>query len=149
MSASILLDTNVLVYAYDIDEPERRARAIELLKHVRRAPGSAAVSTQVLGEYCSVMTHKFAHVWDAESVAGQVRRFARAFHVATTDTDVILEAIRGAARYQLSYYDAQIWAVARVNDIPVVLSEDFTDGQELEGVRFINPFAEEFDLSSL
>jgi predicted nucleic acid-binding protein len=48
-------------------------------------------------------------------------------------------------RYQLSYYDAQIWAVARLNRIPLVLSEDFSDGSVIEGVRFANPFADGFD----
>jgi predicted nucleic acid-binding protein len=49
----------------------------------------------------------------------------------------------------MSYYDAQIWACARVNRIPLVLSEDFADGTVVEGVRFANPFAEGFDLDAL
>jgi predicted nucleic acid-binding protein len=53
----------------------------------------------------------------------------------------VLEALRGVVRYRLSYYDAQIWAVARLNHVPVVLSEDFSAWSEIEGVRFENPFA--------
>jgi predicted nucleic acid-binding protein len=34
--------------------------------------------------------------------------------------------------------------VARLNQIGVVFSEDFNNGSTLEGVRFVNPFAEEF-----
>lgn len=49
----------------------------------------------------------------------------------------------------LAYYDAQIWACARLNHIPVVLSEDFQDGQTLEGVRFVDPFAEDFVVERL
>jgi predicted nucleic acid-binding protein len=41
-------------------------------------------------------------------------------------------------------YDAQIWATARLNQVPVVFSEDFRDGTTLEGVRFVNPFSSEF-----
>jgi predicted nucleic acid-binding protein len=48
--------------------------------------------------------------------------------------------------HRLSYYDAHIWAAAHLNQVPVLFSEDFQDGQVLEGVRFINPFAECFDI---
>jgi len=149
MSASVLLDTNILVYAYDSDEPVRRQGVVDLLRHVRSERRVAAVSTQVLGEYSSVMLRKFAHMWDAGSVGAQVREFSAAFEVITTDTAVVLEAIRAVARYQLAFYDAQIWAAARLNAIPLVLSEDFTDGLELEGVRFANPFAGEFEIARL
>ncbi len=149
MSASVLLDTNILVYAYDADEPVRRQTAVDLLRQVRSERSVAAVSTQVLGEYSSVMLRKFAHMWDAESVEAQVREFSAAFEVLTTDTDVVLEAVRGVSRYGLSYYDAQIWAASRLNGIALVLSEDFTDGLEIEGVRFANPFGQQFDFSQL
>jgi predicted nucleic acid-binding protein len=45
----------------------------------------------------------------------------------------------------MSYWDAQIWATARLNQVPVVFSEDFNTGSLIEGVRFINPLANEFD----
>jgi predicted nucleic acid-binding protein len=45
-----------------------------------------------------------------------------------------------------SHWDAQIWATARLNQIPVVFSEDFSDGQVVEEVRCINPFAPGFQI---
>jgi len=45
-----------------------------------------------------------------------------------------------------SYWDAQIWATARLNQIPIVLSEDFAHGRRIEGVRFLNPFLPEVEL---
>jgi len=59
---------------------------------------------------------------------------------------ITLEASRGVRDHRLAYYDAQIWACARLNQIPVVLSEDFQDGSTLEGVRFVNPFGEGFTI---
>ena len=50
-------------------------------------------------------------------------------------------------RHHLSYWDAQIWATAKLNQIPVVFSEDFFDGQTTEGIRFMNPFSAKFQLS--
>jgi predicted nucleic acid-binding protein len=58
----------------------------------------------------------------------------------------VLEAVRGVRDHQLAYWDAQIWATARLNQVPLVLSEDFSNGAVIEGVRFVNPFASDFDL---
>jgi len=62
---------------------------------------------------------------------------------------IILEALRGVRDHQLSCYDAQIWASARLSQVPVVFSEDFSRDpnlQILEGVHFVNPFRPDFDL---
>jgi predicted nucleic acid-binding protein len=40
----------------------------------------------------------------------------------------------------LSFWDALIWAAAKENGIPVVYTEDFQHGRDIEGVRIINPF---------
>jgi predicted nucleic acid-binding protein len=59
---------------------------------------------------------------------------------------IVLEAARGVRDHQLSYYDAQIWASARLNQIPVIFSEDFSNGSVIEGVQFMNPLADDFQL---
>jgi predicted nucleic acid-binding protein len=65
------------------------------------------------------------------------------------DAIVVWEAMRAARRYGFHYYDAQIWAAARCSGIAVVLSEDFAVGSVIEGVRFLNPFADDFDVHAL
>jgi len=42
----------------------------------------------------------------------------------------------------------QVWASARLYQIPVIPSVDFNTGAVLEGVRFMDPFTEEFDLET-
>ena len=49
----------------------------------------------------------------------------------------------------MSIWDALIWAVASVNHIPYVLTEDADHDRILEGVRFLNPFHPQFDLDAL
>ena len=36
--------------------------------------------------------------------------------------------------------DALIWSAAAENSVAIIYSQDFQDGRELEGVRFVNPF---------
>ncbi len=61
---------------------------------------------------------------------------------------VVLEALRGVRDHQLSYYAAQVWATARLNQVPVIFSEDYSPHTMLEGVRFGNPFAADFVLEN-
>ena len=61
----------------------------------------------------------------------------------------MLEGCRGATEHHLSLWDALIWAVAKLNQVPDVLTEDAEHERFLEGVRFLNPFAAGFDLASL
>ena len=49
-------------------------------------------------------------------------------------------ALTAVEQHRLSFWDALIWATARDADVRVILSEDFQDGREIEGVRFVNPF---------
>jgi predicted nucleic acid-binding protein len=48
----------------------------------------------------------------------------------------------------MTYWDAQVWASARLNQIPIVFSEDFGDGVMIEGVKFVNPFGSDFNLEA-
>jgi predicted nucleic acid-binding protein len=61
----------------------------------------------------------------------------------------VLEAVRGVERYQFSYWDALIWAQPNFNGVPNIVSEDFSHGRLIEGVRFLNPFIGAFDLTRL
>ena len=140
MSAEVLLDTNVLVYAFDADEPVKQRIAQDLLDGLV-ADGSACVSSQVLGEFYVTVTRRFPGSMNPATAARHTERFAELLEVHGGGLQVVLEALRGVIRYRFSYYDAQIWAVARLNHVPVVLSEDFAEGSEVEGVRFENPFA--------
>ena len=139
MSAEVLLDTNVLIYAHDDDCPQKQRVAQELMASLRGSR-RASVSAQVLGEYASVVARRFRDVIPSTDLQVQLARFVRMFTVHPNTAGVVIEAVRGTWRHGFSYYDAQIWAVAKVNGIPLVYSEDFTHGREVEGVRFENPF---------
>ena len=70
----------------------------------------------------------------------QIGLYERTFPVVPLTPAVVLEAVRGVRDHQFPYYDAQIWAAAKLNQVPVVLSEDFASGSTVEGVTFVNPF---------
>ena len=57
--SKVFLDTNVLVYASDRDEPDKRRRARALLR-ATAADGNGVISTQVVQEFFVTATRKLA-----------------------------------------------------------------------------------------
>jgi hypothetical protein len=86
---------------------------------------------------------------DPTTVRREVERLMLAFPVLPLTGPVVLEALRGVREHLLSHYEAQIWAVARLGQVAVVLSEDFNPGAVLDGVSFTNPLDPAFDLAVL
>lgn len=139
----ILIDTNVLVYAYDRAEHKRQGQAIDVLDQLQ-ATGKGCLSVQCLAEFFQVTARGRSPILKLDEAATQVELLMRAFPVFNLTQMVVLEAVRGVREHQMHYFDSQIWAVARLNQVPTIFSEDFSNGLILEGVRFVNPFIPEF-----
>lgn len=148
MTVRYLVDTNLLVYALDRREPAKRERSREVLRRVGGA-GGAVLPAQVLSEFANACMRKLEPRPDPETIRREVERLLLAFPVLPLTGPVVLEALRGLREHLLSYYDAQIWAVARLGQVPVVLSEDFNPGAVLDGVSFVDPLDPAFNLAEL
>lgn len=143
-----LLDTNLLVYGFDSTEGEKQERALDTVARVGRGP-TGALPAQALAEFCRVALGKLDPPLSPEETYHQIELYERALPVLALTPAVVLEAVRGVRDHAFAYFDAQIWAAARLNQIPVVLSEDFATGATVEGVTFLNPLEPTFDLSTL
>ncbi len=146
MTVKTLVDTNVLVYAYDISEPVKQSQALKVLDHLATFR-KGALTAQVLAEFAVAVTRKIPNPLSWERVAASMENYLQSWEVLELTGLIVLEAVRGVRQHGFSYWDAQIWAAARLNQIPVIFSEDFTPGRTVEGVAFVNPFAEDFNLS--
>ena len=145
MSDRIFVDTNVLVYAYDRSEPQKQQQALRVLDRLAMT-GAGAISTQVLSEFFVAVTGKIAAPLSVDEAHERVKNYLQSWTILDLTGMVVLEAIRGVRDHQFNFWDAQIWAVARLNQIAVVFSEDFNVGAVIEGIRFENPFAEDFQI---
>jgi predicted nucleic acid-binding protein len=139
----VFLDTNLLVYAYDRSEPEKQRRARAVLARLAAAQ-AGVVSAQVLAEFFVTVTRKLAAPLPVASALEQLACHLQLWKVVDINGILVAEAAAAAHRCRLNYWDAQVWAAARLNQVPIVLSEDFSHGVEIDGVRFVNPFAENF-----
>jgi predicted nucleic acid-binding protein len=130
------LDTNILVYSDDPRDPEKQAKALDLIKgHLRQRTG--VVSLQVLQEYFVSATGKLK--LDSALAKGRVEFFAR-FHVAEPTVGDILAAIDLHRLYSISLWDTLVLRCAKQSGCSVLLTEDMQNGQVFDGVRIVNPF---------
>ena len=143
MTGKALVDTNVLVYAYDRSEPRKQEQAQQLLDELQLSR-AGMISVQVLVEFHNAVTRKISSPLTLEQAYDRIKNLVVAWPVLEITPLIALEAARGAAQHQMRIWDAQIWATARLNQVPLILSEDFSDGAVIEGVRTVNPFAAGF-----
>ena len=147
-SNAFLVDTNILVYAYDPADGAKHERAITALELLGTSE-RGAISVQILGEFFVTVTRKIPSPLTLAEAEHSLINYVRSWVVYDLTERTVLEAVRGLQRHGMSYWDSLIWATAKLNNVPNVLSEDFSDGALIEGVRFLNPFARAFDLTSL
>lgn len=132
------MDTNVWVHAVDEADPEKQARAREVLSAA--AADGIVVSPQVMGEFFVTVTRKLATPLPPAVAADYVRDIARQ-SVVPLDGRLVEAAIGGAATWRISYWDALLVVAARTAGADRLLSEDLQDGRVMDGVTIVNPFA--------
>jgi predicted nucleic acid-binding protein len=137
MPVERFIDTNILLYGYDLDAPEKRAVSQELLGDALRHPGRYAVSVQVLQEFHVNFTRKGG---SAESVGTLIDDLSR-LTVIDNSLAVFRLGLALRTRWQLSLWDAMILAAAKTSGARELITEDLSHGQVYDGVRAMNPFA--------
>ena len=111
----------------------------QLGDHIRRDPRIfATLDTRVLGAlglpFSTIPSDETDARREAEELMAQ-------FAVLYPNDDVLRLALWGVAAYQLSWYDAHMWAYAEHFGLEELLSEDFDHGRLYGRVRIVNPFA--------
>jgi predicted nucleic acid-binding protein len=137
-----LVDTNVLVYLYDPRAPAKQRRAEQLLREGLQAD-AVRLPHQALVEFVVAVTRPTASGPPLLPVA-EARREAEellaVFEVLYPNDAVVRTALRGAAMYELSWFDAHVWAYAEVFGLSELWSEDFQHERRYGTVRAVNPF---------
>lgn len=139
---AFLVDTNILVYRFDRYSSHKRAIATELLRQ-GIADESARVPHQAIVEFVSVVTRLHP---DRPALLSPHEAFTEAegmvdqFQILYPNLALVRTALRGAALYQLPWYDAHLWAYAEHYGIPEIVSEDFAHGRRYGTVKIVNPF---------
>jgi predicted nucleic acid-binding protein len=133
------VDSNVLIYAHDVDAGRKRDVAKALLRDLWLAR-TGVLSTQVLHEFYVNVTRKIRTPLskaDARAVVGTYVPWC-----IQPETSDVNEAFRIEDEARLSFWDALIVAVAARSGATRLLSEDLNPGQVISGVTVVNPFTQ-------
>jgi len=130
------LDSNILVYAVDVDATDKHRIANDLL--IRAPKADAVLTAQALAEFLAVIRRKYPrHFEDALEYA---ESWSVLFPVAHTTWVEIAAAARLSRDHGLQIWDCIIWQAARSLGASIFVSEDLQDGFSTGGMTVLNPF---------
>lgn len=138
MSVKTFVDTNILVYAHDLDAKQKYGTAKEVLSELWAAR-TGILSTQVLQEFYVTVTRKLARPLSKAAARRVVETYV-VWCVEVTHAE-IAAAFRIEDQARVSFWDALICATALKSGAERILSEDLNAGQKMMGIRIENPFA--------
>jgi predicted nucleic acid-binding protein len=138
MSDKTFVDTNVLLYAHDVDLRSKHEIAQAALRELWE-DGSGVLSPQVLQEFYVNVTRKIKKPLSRD----RARLVVSTYHLWCVEVDVtdVERAFRIEDAAKIGFWDALIVASAAKAGATRLLSEDLNSGQSIEGVRIENPFS--------
>lgn len=139
-----LVDTNVLVYRFDPRFPEKQQIATELLRQ-GIAEDTIRVPHQAIIEFVAAVTRPLKgqpSLLTLDEARREAEELLVQFEIVFPNESLVRTALRGSAAYQLSWFDAHMWAYAEHYGLETLFSEDFQDDRLYGTVRVVNPFKE-------
>lgn len=136
-----LVDTNVLVYRVDARDKAKQRRAESLLR-AGIEDDSVRVAHQSIVEFVAACTRPLpgGPLLAADEARREAEEMLALYSVLYPNESIVRTALRGAAAYQLSWFDAHLWAYAEHYGLTPLYSEDFQHDRLYGTVRVINPF---------
>ena len=138
MIDKVFVDSNILIYAHDLDAGPRQQRAADRLRGLWDTR-AGRLSTQVLQEFYVNVTRKIKHPLSKSSTREVVRNYTPWVHSLIT-AGTVIRASEISEVWRLSFWDSMILAAAEQSQAARLFSEDMNHGEVIAGVRIVNPF---------
>jgi predicted nucleic acid-binding protein len=132
------VDTNILVYAEDLDAGRKHIIARDLVADLWRS-GEGVLSVQVLQEFFVTVTRKMPRPLGADKALAIVEQYLT-WRVVENSGSLLVAAIRLASALKVSFWDALVMEAARAERCDRLWSEDLQHGQRIGDLAIVNPF---------
>jgi predicted nucleic acid-binding protein len=139
MSDKFFIDTNVFIYSFDDRHPEKKVRALSLIADALQT-GKGMTSWQVIQEFLNVSTRKFLIPLKPEDAKIYLHKILHPLCHIFPDLDLYSWALDIFEKTGYSFYDSLIVAGAQRGGCDILYSEDLHSGQQVNGVKIVNPF---------
>lgn len=137
-----LIDTNILVYAYDLADPLRHKKAKQLLEKCWKKEVSYAISSQNLGEFFVIITKKVPHplsIEETEQIISDICSFS-GWKVLHYTPETLQRAIKLYKIKKKQFWDTLIVATMIDAGITEIFTENTTDFSHFAQIKTTNPF---------
>ncbi len=134
----VFLDTNILVYAYDVSSGSKHDIARNIVADLWNFR-TGVLSIQVLQELFVTVTKKIPKPLDVKTTRDIVRDFLL-WEVVDNDGELMMAAMDVQMKYSYAFWDSLIVAAAIKSGASTLLTEDLNNGQIIEGFMIKNPF---------
>lgn len=134
----VFVDTNILVYAYDISANKKHQIAKKLLVDLWNS-NQGVVSIQVLQEFFVVVTSKVARPLDIQLTKTILSDLLK-WDVVINDEELLIGAIELHQQYKYSFWDSLVVQAAITSGATLLLSEDLAHEHTISGLKIKNPF---------
>jgi predicted nucleic acid-binding protein len=136
MNDNIFLDTNILVYSYSNNEPNKQTIARKLMEQ-----NYSFISTQVLQELVNIATRKLGFSYN--DAINAINECVQNNTLYTNTNATITKACSIATQYKTSFYDSLIIAAALLSNCTTLYTEDLHNGLIVDNILTVkNPFVE-------
>ncbi|MFA4820489.1 MAG: PIN domain-containing protein [Candidatus Aenigmatarchaeota archaeon] len=141
MSDSILVDTNIVVYAYDTFDKKKHEACRNLLDRVFRGETRLAVSNQILAEIFFVLTRKLKNPLSSEDAGAVVSGIIDSVNWEKINYthETVKRAVLLSKNCNTSIWDCIIAETALENGISRIYTENIKDFGKIPNLKAENP----------
>lgn len=133
-----LIDSNLLVYAYEKEESVKKDKAKELLNECLSGKRQFVVSSQNISEFVSATTRKGKlSIDEAKNFATKIAQF-QGFLKINYNADTIPIALEFVQQFKTSFWDSLLAATMRENGIFNIYTENVNDFK-IPWIKAVNP----------
>lgn len=137
----IAIDTNVLLYSIDRNEPVKQVKAQQLLQQLNSAAEPTILLWQVLGEVAQQLRRwRDQKRLTAAEFSQHIRAFRHLFPLILPTADAFDNALALAESFSLSHWDSMILGACQAAGVKRLYTEDMGAPRDIDGIELINPF---------
>lgn len=134
------IDTNILIYAVDDNEPVKQGKAQTLIGQLVAGNKPTVLLWQVIVETVNQLRRwqKLGEL-SAPEFEQHVKTFRNLFPLSVPSLAVLDHALDLGNRYSLSFWDSMVLGASKEAGIDTVYTEDMGSPRVIDSIQLINP----------
>ena len=139
MSDKYFIDTNIFIYSFDTENPQKNDIAKKLIANALEN-GTGIISYQVIQEFLNVATQKFLKPLTFKDAQRYLNVVLEPLCEVFSSTELFHKALEIMDRWRFPFYDSLIISAALQADCVTLYTENMQHNQAIKDLTIKNPF---------